>query len=253
MVEERKENESRTIVLILEYDGTRYAGFQRQTNAPTVQAELESAIQRLTGETAGVTAAGRTDAGVHARGQVVGFTTQSRLPVADMCRALNALLPLDIAVREVRETTPEFHARFSAVRRTYRYTILNTAVRSPLMRATTCHVGTPLDAAAMHQAAQALIGQHDFAAFGGPMRKGGSTVRTVYRVTCQREGDLVIVEIEANAYLSRMVRHIVGTLLAVGRGALAVDDVAVILATKDRRKAHNAAPAQGLCLMDIGY
>lgn len=253
MVEERKENESRTIVLILEYDGTRYAGFQRQTNAPTVQAELESAIQRLTGETAGVTAAGRTDAGVHARGQVVGFTTQSRLPVADMCRALNALLPLDIAVREVRETTPEFHARFSAVRRTYRYTILNTAVRSPLMRATTCHVGTPLDAAAMHQAAQALVGQHDFAAFGGPMRTGGSTVRTVYRVTCQREGDLVIVEIEANAYLSRMVRHIVGTLLAVGRGALAVDDVAVILATKDRRKAHNAAPAQGLCLMDIGY
>lgn len=253
MTEERGEGTGRSVALILEYDGARYGGFQRQTNAPTIQAELESAIERLTGERVSIVAAGRTDAGVHARGQVVGFTTQSRLPVAEMQRALNALLPLDIAVREVRETTRDFHARFSAVRRTYRYTILNTAVRSPLLRGTSCHVATPLDVTAMHNAAQALVGQHDFAAFGGPMRKGGSTVRTVYRVTCQRQGELVIVEIEANAYLSRMVRHIVGTLLAVGRGAMAVDEVAAILAARDRRRAQNAAPPQGLCLMDIGY
>ncbi len=251
--EEEQGNEKRSIMLVLEYDGTRYAGFQRQSNAITVQAELESAIHRLTGEDVRVTAAGRTDAGVHAVGQVVGFTTRSRLSIVDMQRALNALLPLDIAVRDMRLVDADFHARFSAVRRTYRYTVLNTPVRSPLLRRTTCHVSAPLNVAAMHEAAQALVGQHDFAAFGGPMRRGGSTVRTVYRVTCRREGDLVLVEIEANAYLSRMVRHIVGTLLAVGRGALSTADVAAILAAKDRRRAPNAAPAQGLCLVDIGY
>ncbi len=242
--EEEQGNEKRSIMLVLEYDGTRYAGFQRQSNAITDQAELESSIHRLTGEDVRVTAAGRTDAGVHAVGQVVGFTTRSRLSIVDMQRALNALLPLDIAVRDMRPVDADFHARFSAVRRTYRYTVLNTPVRSPLLRRTTCHVSAPLNV---------LVGQHDFAAFGGPMRRGGSTVRTVYRVTCRREGDLVLVEIEANAYLSRMVRHIVGTLLAVGRGALSTADVAAILAAKDRRRAPNAAPAQGLCLVDIGY
>lgn len=253
MVEEQSERQGRNILLVLEYDGAYYAGFQRQTNAPTIQAEVERAIERLTGEQVRVTAAGRTDAGVHALGQTASFTTQSRLTVAEMQKALNALLPLDIVVRDARVVGLDFHARFSAVRRTYRYTVLNTTVRSALLRATTYHVGTPLDVVAMHEAAQMLIGQHDFAAFGGPMRKGGSTVRIVHRVTCYREGNLVLIEIEANAYLSRMVRHIVGTLLAVGRGALQASDVAAILAARDRRKAQNAAPAHGLCLMDIGY
>lgn len=253
MAEEEREGARRNILLVLEYDGTHYAGFQWQTGAPTIQAEIETALARLTGERIRITAAGRTDAGVHARGQVATFKTLSLLDVRDMQRALNALLPLDIAVVSARDVAADVHARFSAVRRTYRYTILNTAVRSPLLRATSYHVGGSLDVAAMHEAAQVLVGIHDFAAFGGPMHEGGSTVRMIYRLECQREGDLVLVEIEANAYLSRMVRHIVGTLLAVGRGRLSAADVAEVLAAKDRNRVQAAVPAHGLCLMDIGY
>jgi tRNA pseudouridine38-40 synthase len=247
------EGGERTILLVLEYDGARYAGVQWQDHAPTVQGEVEAAIERLTGQWVRVNVAGRTDAGVHARGQVVSFTTASLLPVSEMQRALNALLPLDIAVREAREAASGWHPRFSALRRSYRYTILNTPVRSPLLRATAYHVATMLDVQAMHDAAQALVGTHDFAAFGGPMHKGGSTVRMIHRLSCQREGDRIVIDIEANAYLSRMVRQIVGTLLAVGRGALSADDVAAILESKDRRRAQPAAPAHGLCLMDIAY
>jgi tRNA pseudouridine38-40 synthase len=243
----------RNILLVLEYDGAGYAGFQWQAGVPTIQAEIEAALERLSGERVRINAAGRTDAGVHARGQVVTFVTDSLLPLDDVQRALNALLPRDIAVREAREVGPEVHARFSAVRRAYRYTILNTAVRSPLLRGTTYHVGAALNVQAMHEAGQVLVGWHDFAAFGGPMRAGGSTVRMISDLSCRREGDLVVVDIEANAYLSRMVRHIVGTLLAVGRGALSAADVAAILASKERKRAQAAVPAHGLCLMDIGY
>ena len=243
----------RTIRLVLEYDGTRYAGFQWQVGVATIQGEIEAAIERLTGERVRVKAAGRTDAGVHARGQVVTFVTTTHLPVVEIQRALNALLPADIAVINADEVGPDFHARFSALRRTYRYSILNTPVRSPLRRLTTYHVSHALNVEAMHQAAQALVGTHDFAAFGGPMRRNGSTVRTVYRITCYREGELVLIDIEANAYLSRMVRHIVGTLLAVGQGTLSPADVAAILASRDRTAARPAVPAHGLCLMDIGY
>jgi tRNA pseudouridine38-40 synthase len=218
-----------------------------------VQAVVEAAIERLTGEHARITAAGRTDAGVHARGQTATWQTTSGMAVADLQRALNALLPPDVAVVEAHEVSAEVHARFSALRRSYRYTILNTRVRSPLLRATAYHFSAALDAEAMNEAAQSLVGTHDFAAFGGPMRKGGSTVRTVYRITCRRDGNLVLVDIEANAFLSRMVRHIVGTLLAVGRGGLPVASVADILASKDRKRARPAVPAHGLCLMDIGY
>lgn len=240
-------------MLLLEYDGTDYAGFQWQSNARTVQAEVEAAIARLTQEAVRVQAAGRTDAGVHARGQVVTFATASLLPIEDIQRALNALLPADIAVGEAREAADGFHARFSAIRRTYRYTVLNTPVRSPLLRRNAWHVNGFLDVQAMHDAAQVLVGTHDFAAFGGPMKDKGSTVRTVFSVACRREGERVLIDIAANAYLSRMVRHIVGALVAVGRGAAPAAEVAAILASQERSRAHNAAPAHGLCLMDIGY
>jgi tRNA pseudouridine38-40 synthase len=244
---------TRTIMLVLEYDGTRFAGFQLQAGGATVQGEIEAALGRLTGQPVRVQAAGRTDAGVHARGQVVTFATASTLPPDEMQRALNALLPPDVAVRSASEATGGFHARFSAMRRAYRYTILNTPVRSPLLRLTTYHVASLLKVEAMHEAGQVLVGTHDFAAFGGPMRKHGATVRTVNSVTCRRDGDLVIIDIEANAYLSRMVRHIAGALIAVGRGALSANDIAAILASRDRNQAQAAVPAHGLCLMDIGY
>jgi tRNA pseudouridine38-40 synthase len=253
VAEERSGATSRNIMLVLEYDGTRFAGFQWQTHGPTVQGEIEAAIQRLTGEHVRITTAGRTDAGVHAQGQVVTFVTGSRLPVGEIQRALNALLPADVAVIQAQESAAGFHARFSAVQRAYRYTILNTPARSPLRRLTSYHVAAALNVDAMNDAAQVLVGTHDFAAFGGPMREGGSTVREIKRISCRREGDLILIDIEANAYLSRMVRHIVGTLLAVGRGALSAVDVADILASRDRTKARPAAPAHGLCLVDIGY
>jgi len=253
VAEESGGETGRNILLVLEYDGTRFAGFQWQTNEPTVQGEIEAAIQRLTRESVRVTAAGRTDAGVHAQRQVVTFVTGSRLPVDQMQRALNALLPADVAVIKAQEVAEGVHARFSAVHRAYRYTILNTPVRSPLRRLTSYHMGAALNVDAMDEAAQVLAGTHDFAAFGGPMREGGSTVREIKRISCRREGDLVLIDIEANAYLSRMVRHIVGTLVAAGRGALSAADVAAILASRDRNQARPAAPAHGLCLMDIGY
>jgi tRNA pseudouridine38-40 synthase len=244
---------TRNLLLILEYDGTLYAGFQWQPNGPSVQAVVEAAIERLTGERSRIASAGRTDTGVHARGQAASWKTTSHMPVAEMQRALNALLPPDVAVVELREVAADVHARFSALRRSYRYTILNAPVRSPLLRATAYHFAAPLNVDAMNEAAHILVGTHDFAAFGGPMRKGGSTVRTVYLITCRRAENLVLVDIEANAFLSRMVRHIVGTLLAVGRGALSVANVADILASKDRKRVRPAVPAHGLCLMDIGY
>lgn len=253
MAEESAGETGRNILLVLEYDGTGFAGFQWQTNGTTVQGELEAAIRRLTGESVRVTAAGRTDAGVHAQGQVVTFVTGSRLPIDQMQRALNALLPPEVAVVRAQEVAARVHARFSAVQRAYRYTILNTPVRSPLRRLTSYHVGAVLNVEAMDEAAQVLAGTHDFAAFGGPMREGGSTVREIKRISCRREGDLVLIEIEANAYLSRMVRHIVGTLVAVGQGSLSAADVTGILASRDRNQARPAAPAHGLCLMDIGY
>ncbi len=240
-------------MLVLEYDGTRYAGFQWQLGVPTVQAEIEKAIACLTGEKVRVAAAGRTDAGVHARGQVVTFTTAWSGSVGMMQRALNALLPPDIAVTAAQDVLPEFHARFSAVSRAYRYTIFNGPVRSPLLRTTCHHVVAALDVEAMHRAAQVLVGTHDFSAFGGPMREEGTTTRTVHSLSCQRDGQFVYVDIEANAYLSRMVRTIVGALIEVGRGKLTVDDLAALLRSGERRRGRKTAPAHGLCLMHVRY
>lgn len=243
----------RNIMLVLEYDGADYAGFQWQPGRPTVQAELEKAIAALTGEAVRVIAAGRTDAGVHALGQVVNFRTESALPAATVQRGLNALLPAAVAVRQAADVADDFHARYSALSRSYRYTILNAPLRSPLRRLTSYHVPAPLAVERMAQAAQALLGTHDFAAFGGPMRAEGTTMRTVYRIGCRREGELVLLDIEANAYLSRMVRSIAGTLIDVGRGKLPEDEVAAILAAAERRRARPSAAACGLCLMSIRY
>lgn len=239
--------------LTLEYDGTAYHGFQRQKGQITVQEVLETALQRVTQEEIKVVAAGRTDTGVHALGQVVHFYTQTRLDLSTLQRALNAVLPEDIAVREIALADDDFHARYSACGREYHYTILNTPVRSPLARRTTAHVAQPLDVAAMQAAARLLVGEHDFASFGGKMWEGGTTRRTIYRLEVKREGDLVKIEIVANAYLSRMVRAIVGCLLAVGLGELTPADVERILVARDRRLVKRLAPPQGLCLARVYY
>lgn len=234
------------------YDGTNYSGFQRQSNAPTVQGELEAALLRVTQERAGIVAAGRTDAGVHAIGQVIAFDTRWRHTLEDLSRALNAVLPADIAVRDVEEAGLGFHPRYDALSRWYRYTLYVARVRSPLARLQSLHLRGPVDAAAMAQAAECLVGEHDFAAFGQPP-SGEVTVRRVDRAEWGEDRPWLTFDIEANAFLYRMVRSIVGTLVKVGRGALGVDEFKAVLASCDRNQAGPTAPPHGLRLMAVAY
>jgi len=237
---------------VVAYDGTDYQGFQRQPNGPTVQEALEQALTKVTGEQVGILAAGRTDAGVHAEGQVIAFDTGWRHPLEDLQRALNAVLPLDIAVREIAEAPPDFHPRYDACSRHYRYTVYNHPVRSPLARRTSLHEPHRLDIGAMREAARQVVGEHDFAAFGWPP-KGRSTVRQVLRAEWSGEPPWLYFDIEANAFLYRMVRRLVGTMLLVGRGRMTVEDFSRVLASRDRAQAGPAAPPQGLCLVEVKY
>ncbi len=237
---------------VVAYDGTDYQGFQRQTNGPTVQEVLERALERVTGERVTVLAAGRTDTGVHAEGQVIAFDTEWKHPLPALLRALNAVLPPDVAVREVAPAPPDFHPRYDAISRYYRYTIYNHPVRSPLARRTSFHVAWPLDVEAMQAAAALLVGEHDFAAFGTPP-KGESTVRRVLRAEWRADPPWLYFDIEANAFLYRMVRTLVGTMIRVGLGRLPVEAVREILVSGDRRRAGPAVPPHGLCLMAVRY
>ena len=203
-----------------------------------MQGELEAAIERITGTRVRVVGAGRTDAGVHAWAQVASFTTESELTARVWQRALNAHLPPTIAAREVRVAPEGFHARFSALSRSYRYTIVNRPVRSAIGRQYHWHVRPPLDVGRMDQAVRALVGRHDFAAYAGSSGDArGSTVRTVLRAGCSRFGDEIFVDVEADAFLTHMVRNIVGTLVQVGGGA----------------KKAQTAPPHGLCLVSVNY
>jgi tRNA pseudouridine38-40 synthase len=244
---------------VVEYDGTDYLGFQvqgpasaRKGKSRTIQGELERALLQVTQQATRVVGAGRTDAGVHARGQVIHFDAAWQHPLADLQRALNAVLPQDIAVVCLDDAAPEFHARYSARSREYVYTIVNRAVRSPLEERYAYLVSRPLDAAAMHRACGSLVGTHDFLPFGWPPR-GENTVRTVMRAECQRIGEMVYVRVEADAFLRSMVRRMVGNLILVGLGELSVEGMAGLLALKHRRTPAVAAPAHGLCLDRVNY
>ena len=247
----------RSLLLVLEYDGTDYAGFQVQPGQRTVQRDVESALARVTGERIRIDGAGRTDSGVHATGQVASLTTGSRLDDETLLRALNACLPSDVAVRLAREVPEGFHARYSARSRVYLYRVWSAAVRSPLWRQYSHYWPRPLDLGAVETAAVALVGTHDFASFAGsadPSRaEARTTVRTIIRLECRRRGSLVEIEVEANAFLPRMVRNIVGTLLLVGSGKLRVEQVGEILEAKSRALAGPTAPPDGLCLVGVRY
>jgi len=247
----------RTIKLTLAYDGTAYAGWQVQSQGKTLQDVLESTLARITGEVVRVTASGRTDAGVHALGQVVGFRTDSRLPVEVLLRALNAELPRDIAVLEAAEAPEGFHATLHAKRKRYRYLIYDGPVRDVFRRQTAWHCPRGLDAEAMHRAAQALRGTHDFSSFETRGSERKTAVRTVFDISVRRGADgdphLVAIEVEADGFLYNMVRTIVGTLAKVGRHARSESWVADVLATTDRRAAGPTAPPQGLFLVRVAY
>ena len=242
-----------TIKLTVEYDGTHYAGWQRQLNQPTVQGALETAIKHVTQQTISVAAAGRTDAGVHALGQVVSFRIDRDMPAYDWTMALNAHLPPDISVRAVDFPAPEFHARYKATGKLYQYRILNRSPRPALNRQLLWHVYKSLDDAAMNQAALHLIGSHDFSSFETQPTENEDPVCHLQRLVVIREGDELRIEAYADRFLKQMVRSIVGTLVEVGQGKRDPESFAAILAARDRRKAGRTAPPQGLCLMRVDY
>ena len=244
---------------LVEYDGTDYAGFQWQPDRPTIQGEIETVLRQLTGEEIRVIGAGRTDAGVHALGQVIAFDTHWRHSLDELQRGMNALLPRSIAVREMEEAPARFHPRYDARSRLYRYRILQQPVRSPLQERYAYHVSRQLDVEAMRQATQILVGTHDFATFGQPTQ-GESTIRHVYHVTWQNEwvryfGNAwhIWMDIEANAFLRYMVRSIVGTALEVGYGVMTLEEFAERFHGRDRSLSAPPAPPQGLCLVAVYY
>jgi tRNA pseudouridine38-40 synthase len=234
------------------YDGTDYQGFQRQANGPTVQEALEAALEQITQQRVKVLAAGRTDAGVHAEGQVIAFDSAWRHALSDLEGGMNAVLPPDVAVRDLVRVAPDFHPRYDARSRRYRYTVYNARVRSPLARRTSLHWPGALDVEAMRSATALLIGEQDFAAFGRPTQ-GQVTVRRVIEAGWTVRPPRLFFEIEANAFLFRMARSIVGTLLSVGRGRLSPAEFEAVLASRDRNQAGQTAPAHGLCLIQVRY
>jgi len=234
------------------YDGTDFHGFQVQVGQRTVQGALEDALATIIQQNVRVIGAGRTDSGVHGLGQVVAFRTRWRHSFSDLHRAWNAVLPDDIAVWSLCEAEAEFHPRFDAKSRRYRYTIWNYPVRNPLLRRMALWVPQALDVRRMVEASSLLIGEHDFGTLGSPPQ-GDNTVRRVLRASWTQEGNRLYLDIEANAFLYRMARSIVGTLLQVGTGERSVAQFKCLFVAADRGLAGPTAPANGLCLMAIQY
>ncbi len=240
--------------LTLEYDGGPFQGWQRLGEGPSVQAAVEEAVEKLTGAKSEVVGSGRTDAGVHALAQVAHVDIERPFAPGRLADALNAhLRPHPIAVLAAEEAAPDFHARFDAVRRVYRYAILNRRAPAALSRGKVWRIARTLDAAAMHEAAQRLIGRHDFTTFRDSQCQAKSPVKTLDRCDVARDGERVEIWCEARSFLHRQVRSMVGTLAEVGFGKMTADDVADALAAADRARCGPVAPADGLFLVRVDY
>jgi tRNA pseudouridine38-40 synthase len=242
-----------TFKVILEYDGTHYAGWQRQPGHPTIQAAVEEALASVAQERIAIVGAGRTDAGVHALGQVASFRTEKPLPSEDWVRALNALLPKDICVRSVQQAAAAFHARYSALGKLYEYRILNRPERSALERERAWHLRKTLDLVAMREAAAALTGLRDFSSFEGSPTENTNPMCRLEELDLHREGDLIRINVYADRFLRQMVRAIVGTLTEVGIGSRAAGSLEAVLGAKSRAAAGKTAPPHGLYLMRVDY
>ncbi|MCM2356761.1 MAG: tRNA pseudouridine(38-40) synthase TruA [Geobacteraceae bacterium] len=243
----------RNIKLIIEYDGTSYAGWQIQPNGLTIQQVIEEALVRVLGASVRLHSSGRTDAGVHARGMVAAFRTDREIPLRAFSDGLNALLPPDIAVRDACEARSDFQPRFDAKGKHYRYTIHNGTRRSPLSRLYAWQLRGKLDIGAMREAARHFVGEHDFAAFRTTGCAARTTVRRIDAVELDRDGDLIQIEVKGSGFLRNMVRIMVGTLVEVGQGKRPADAIAVILAGANGVPAGATAPPHGLCLMEVYY
>ena len=239
--------------LTIEYDGGNYHGWQRQPDPATVQETIEKVLARVLQEKVNLIGASRTDAGVHARGQVASLKTKSEIPLRNLKAALNSLLPEDILIKGSLRAGEEFHARYSAKSKFYRYTILNRALSSPFLRKYAYFFPHPLDTQAMKKAAKHLIGRHDFSSFRGTATGRNSCLRTVKKLTVTSRNNFIYIDMEADGFLYNMARVISGTLLEIGRGKISSQDIKKILPAGDRRRAGPTLPPHGLCLVKVKY
>jgi tRNA pseudouridine38-40 synthase len=241
------------IALGIEYDGHEFYGWQAQTELDTVQSRVEAALSKITSEAVNIICAGRTDAGVHATGQVVHFDTNAVRELRAWTFGVNTHLPPSISVRWAQEVQPEFHARFSATARRYRYVIYNHPIRSAILAERVTWFQHKLDVASMHAAALHLIGEHDFTSFRSSRCEAKTPMRNIHDIKIRRENHYVIIEVQANAFLHHMVRNIVGVLMRVGASLESPQIAQKVLAAKDRRAAFVTAPASGLYLIHVDY
>jgi tRNA pseudouridine38-40 synthase len=246
-------NALRNIKIICQYDGTEFSGFQRQADARTIQGCLEEALETIVKQPVRVCGAGRTDAGVHAQGQVANFHISVGIPTQALLRAMNSLLPEDVRVYSAEEVDADFHARYWAKAKTYEYRIWNHPIADVFTQRYAYHVVDNLDLCNMKRCAEALVGTHDFAAFQAAGSIRASTVRSLKRLECERDGDLVSIRATADGFLYKMVRNLAGCLVQAGRNKISVDEVSSLLKSGDRRQAPPTAPAKGLVLAKVEY
>lgn len=247
---------SRNIKLLIEYDGTHFSGWQTQPRKKTIQKTIETVLGQLTQEKIRLSGASRTDAGVHALGQVAHFRTSSEISSRKLLGALNGLLPPGIVVKEVGEVSADFSANRHAKKKTYQYLLWNSEIPSALLRDRVWYIKVPLQISFMQKAAKYLIGRHDFSAFRGTKSDTKTSVRTIEKITIQRrgmKGAVVCIQITGNGFLKYMVRNIVGTLVEIGKGRLQIEEMEKILKSKDRRTASMTAPPHGLYLVKVIY
>ena len=245
--------DSAEFILVLEYDGTQYHGFQWQVGVPTIQAELEQAINKLYGENSRVMAASRTDAGVHAKGQVVSFWAKPTLSPTALVKALNHYLPMDIAVKKAYQPSVNFNVRRYAFSREYRYYILNNGNRSPFSQRFSLFMPKPLNIGAMNEACQLIQGEHDFMSFVTSLDDNRSTLRHIYNAEISRKNDFVIFRVTANSFLPHQVRNTIGLLIKLGLGKIDTGGFYDIMEARSLGLAGPTAPACGLCLMKVYY
>lgn len=243
----------RNIKLTIEYDGKEYNGWQKQPNKLNIQGEIEKAIQNVMGKQVELIGSGRTDAGVHALGQVANFKIDSDFPIEKMVIAINSQLKKSIRIKSVEEVDENFHSRYNCHSKTYMYVIDNSKMGTAIYRNLTCHIPQPLNVESMKIAATYLVGEHDFASFKSSGTSSKSSVRTIYKAEVLKEQEKVIIKLAGNGFLYNMVRIISGTLVEVGLGNIEAQEMEKIIQAKDRKKAGKTLPAQGLFLLNVDY
>lgn len=242
----------RNIMITIQYDGSNYCGWQKQNNGLGIQDIIQKSIYKITKENVDLTSSGRTDAGVHALGQVANFKTNSKIPIQKVPSAINSSLPEDICIIDAKEVSEGFHSRYSANKKRYKYVIYNNKYKNPIYRRYSYHVKYDLDFEKMKDESKYLIGEHDFVGFMSSGSSVKSTIRTIYDVELKKEGEIITIEVEGNGFLYNMVRIIAGTLVDIGRGNI-TESLKNIIESRERNRAGHTAPPTGLFLKKVYY